>query len=440
MENGFARHSSLITHHFSTNLKVLLLNQCFYPDVAATAQYLTDFAQGLSERGHSVTVITSDRGYDDPSQRFLRRETWRGIKIIRIRSLSLGKEARWRRAMDFASFLLRCSFRLLLLPGFDAVIALTSPPLISFLGALFVQLKGGKLFFWVMDLNPDEAFAAGWLKESTLVARFLRFCLRHSLQISEKTIVLDRFMKQRILDKGIADTKVAVVPPWALSPAVHYDPQGRQAFRERYDLSKKFVVMYAGNHSPCHPLGTLLEAAQQLATRAEIAFCFVGGGSEQKKVREFAAQHDLKNIVCLPYQPLAELAGVLSAADLHAVVMGEKFVGIVHPCKIYNVLAVGCPFLYVGPEESHIADIARNRKTDDSVYLASHRERASLAGEIIRSVERHAESPGNVRAESRDGVPDRFSRGSLLPMMIDIVERASTTAPIRATTISQSSV
>ena len=49
--------------------------------------------------------------------------------------------------------------------------ALTSPPLISFLAALFVQLKGGKLFFWVMDLNPDEAFAAGWLKESTLVAK-----------------------------------------------------------------------------------------------------------------------------------------------------------------------------------------------------------------------------------------------------------------------------
>src|SRR5258705_10084560 len=106
MENGFAGHSLLITHHFSFEaMKILLLNQCFYPDVAATGQYLTDLAQGLSERGHSVTVIAGDRGYDDPAHRFVRCETWRGIKIIRIRSLNLGKEARWRRAVNFASFL-----------------------------------------------------------------------------------------------------------------------------------------------------------------------------------------------------------------------------------------------------------------------------------------------------------------------------------------------
>jgi len=285
-------------------MKILLLNQCFYPDVAATGQYLTDLAQGLSKRGHSVTVIAGDRGYDDPARRFVRRETWRGIKIIRIRSLSLGKESRWRRAVNFASFLFVCSLRLLFLPRFDAVMALTSPPLISFLGALFVQLKGGKLFFWVMDLNPDEAFAAGWLNESSLVAKFLTFCLQYSLRVAEKVIVLDRFMKQRIVAKGVAETKVAVVPPWPFSPAVHYDQRGRKAFREHYDLSKKFVVMYAGNHSPCHPLATLLEAALQLATVENIAFCFVGGGSEQKKVRAFAAEHRLNNIVCLPYQPL----------------------------------------------------------------------------------------------------------------------------------------
>jgi colanic acid biosynthesis glycosyl transferase WcaI len=53
-------------------MRVLLLNQCFYPDVMATAQQLTSLARGLAERGHAVTVIASDRGYDDPSHRFSR--------------------------------------------------------------------------------------------------------------------------------------------------------------------------------------------------------------------------------------------------------------------------------------------------------------------------------------------------------------------------------
>src|ERR687897_807157 len=110
-------------------MKFLLLNQCFYPDVMATAQYLTDLAVGLVEEGHDVTVVASNRGYDNPSQRFPRRETWRGIKIIRISSLALGKETRWRRAANFASFLLNCSLRLMLLSRFDVVVGLTSPPL-----------------------------------------------------------------------------------------------------------------------------------------------------------------------------------------------------------------------------------------------------------------------------------------------------------------------
>jgi hypothetical protein len=46
-------------------MKVLLLNQCFYPDVVATSQHLTDLAIELVKSGHQVTVLASRRGYDD---------------------------------------------------------------------------------------------------------------------------------------------------------------------------------------------------------------------------------------------------------------------------------------------------------------------------------------------------------------------------------------
>src|SRR6185503_12703749 len=99
-------------------LKILLLNQCFYPDVVSTAQHLTDLATTLVSRGHSVTVIASDRGYDDPSIRFKHRERWKGIDILRIPAASFGKSSRWRRSLNFGSFLLLCSLRLLFLRRF----------------------------------------------------------------------------------------------------------------------------------------------------------------------------------------------------------------------------------------------------------------------------------------------------------------------------------
>ena len=108
-----------------------------------------------------MTVVTSRRGYDNPSLVLPRRETWKGISIIRIDSLALGKTSRWRRAVSFASFWISCIFALIRLPKCDLVLALTSPPLISYLGALLCRWKGGRLVVWMMDLNPDQAIAAG---------------------------------------------------------------------------------------------------------------------------------------------------------------------------------------------------------------------------------------------------------------------------------------
>src|SRR6266852_5580100 len=110
-------------------MKVLLLNQAFYPDTVSTAQHASDLAAALVDAGHEVTVVTSRRGYDDPQRRFLSRETWRGVKIIRIPSAALGKSAKWRRAVDFASFLASCLLRAVFIGRCDVVLAMSSPPL-----------------------------------------------------------------------------------------------------------------------------------------------------------------------------------------------------------------------------------------------------------------------------------------------------------------------
>jgi hypothetical protein len=393
-------------------LKFLLLNQCFYPDVVSTAQHLTDLATELSARGHDVTVITGDRGYDDPSLRFPCRETWNNINIIRIPSLSLGKSTRWRRAFNFGSFAIICAFRLLLLARFDVVVALTSPPLISFLGALLVRLKGGSFCFWVMDLNPDEAIAAGWLNERSITAWLLQRMLRYSFKHAQHTIVLDRFMKERLLAKGAAPERVSIIPPWSHDDAVGFSLQGREAFRKQHGLTDRFVVMYSGNHSPCHPLDALLGAALKLKANKEIVFCFVGGGSEQAKVKDFALRHELRNVKCLPYQPLRELSNSLSAADLHVVVIGNPFVGVVHPCKIYNILAVGTPTLYIGPQPSHITDIVSQARSEQFL-LAQHGDIDAVANSILKA------SEGSLQFETQPLMD--FSKQTLLPQLITAI-------------------
>lgn len=412
-------------------MKILLLNQCFYPDVVSASQHLTDFAVGLADQGHEVTVLASRRGYDDPSVRFSKRERWKGIDIIRLPSIGLGKETKARRALSFASFLIACVFRLLLLPKHDVVVGMTAPPLVSFVASLFVKLKGGRFLYWVLDLNPDEAIAAGWLSEDSVAAKFLNAVLLFTLRHAEKIIVLDRFMKERILAKGVAGEKIEIIPPWSHDDAVKFDAQGRNDFRALHNLSEKFVVMYSGNHSPCHPLDTLLKAADKLKDRSEIAFSFVGGGSQFAKVKSFAAERKLGNISCLPYQPLDKLSASLSAADLHVVVMGDAFTGMVHPCKIYNVLSIGSPFLYIGPEQSHVIDIVAQLGASESAHVAKHGEVDKVVSEILEA----ARSTQNLQRSDEILFAKRFSMGELMPRMIESLESQPSVSPVCGSTL-----
>ncbi len=405
-------------------MKILLINQCFYPDVVSSAQHLTDLALELTRCGHEVTVLAGRRGYDDPALRFVRKEFWRGISIIRIPSTALGKGSRFFRAVDFGTFMLACFVGMLALPRFDVVVALTSPPLISFPAAFLAGLKRERFYFWVMDLNPDEAIAAGWLQEDSVAAKIFASMLMYSARKARKLIVLDRFVKERLVAKGIAKEKIIVIPPWSHDQHAFYSPEGRTAFRAAHGLSNKFVVMHSGNHSPCHPLETLLQAVLQLAPHSDIRFFFIGGGSEYGKVKEFVKRHTLSNVEFLPYQPLNTLAETLSSADLHVTVMGDAFAGIVHPCKIYNILSTGSPFLYIGPEESHIEDIIKSLG-NDGAYSARHGDAGSVVEKIL-------EAQGKSKSRERGALQEAgkwYSRANLLPRMTEALECSSKAKP-----------
>src|SRR6202167_4701607 len=125
---------------------------------------------------------------------------------------------------------------------------MTSPPLISFVASLALPRRARSLVFWSMDLNPDEAIAAGWLHPNSLLARVLSRMLLHSLHRADRIIELDRFMKQGIETRGIDASKILVVPPWSLYARLRSDPAGREEFRTIHNLSSKFVVMHSGNH------------------------------------------------------------------------------------------------------------------------------------------------------------------------------------------------
>ena len=307
--------------------------------------------------------------------------------------------------------------RLLFLPRADRIVALTSPPMIASGAAIVAKLKKSKLIYWVLDMNPDQAIAAGWLKEQSLLGRFLQWSLVHTILACNKVIVLDRYMQKRLLSKStkIKEDNLHVIPMWSPQD-VDETVDSSNSWRVRHGIDEKFVVMYSGNHSICHPLITLLNAARQMHDR-DVVFLFVGNGVRAKEVSGFKETHGLSNIIQLPYQDRCELSSSLSAADLHVVVMGSPYVGIVHPSKVYGILAARRPFICIGPEDSPISDIAREIDPD---LIVPHGDADRLV-QLINDLKNSSRTKLDELSRKSATISSRYTKNSRASEVAEVV-------------------
>ncbi len=336
---------------------LLIFSQTFVPDPASVGQHMTDVAVAMAKRGHRVRVYASQRGYEDPTKRYPLRETLQGVEVRRLRWCSFGKKSMLLRIVGTASFLSQSFFVGLFTPRVKGIFFSTSPPMMGFAAVCLKKLRRIPIAYWAMDLNPDQLIIMGKIKAGSARARFLEAVNRVILRNSAVIFALDRFMAGRLRQRGSFSAAMPVAPPWSHDAPADILDHANNPFREKNNLSGKFVFMYSGNHSPANPLTTILSAAVELKDHPSIRFAFIGGGLGKKEVEAVQAEHHLDNVIGLPYQPLDQIKYSLSAADVHIVSLGEEMVGVIHPCKIYGAMAVGRPILFLGPSPSHIRDI-----------------------------------------------------------------------------------
>ncbi|TWT88842.1 putative glycosyl transferase [Pseudobythopirellula maris] len=336
---------------------ILFISQVYVPDPTSVGQHMADAAEELAARGYRVRVITSGRGYDDPTQRYPARETLGGVDVVRLPFSSLGKKSILHRVAGQLMFLVQAILRGWFGPRPDKIVVSTSPPMAA-IAALAVRLvRRSKIVFWAMDLNPDQVIATGVMKPTALPVKMLNWLNRWLLGAVDHVVALDPFMAERLNAKRDVSDKTTVFPPWPHNEPEDDIPKSENPFVAEHGLADKFVVMYSGNHGLTTPLDSLVDAALTLQDDPRLRFMFIGGGPGKAPVTRAIEEHQPENIVSLPYQPLDAIRYSLSSADIHVVLMNEALVGIVHPCKVYGAMTVGRPVLYFGPRPSHVTEL-----------------------------------------------------------------------------------
>ena len=376
-------------------MRILFLNQFYWPDSAATAQLLTDLAEHLAGSTRcTVDVIAARQSYATGRGLLPTHETRRGVHIHRVDApvarytRASSRATPIRRIADMAAFNTLALARALSLPRPDVCVAMTSPPLVAAVGLALRRLRSTRLMIWLMDVYPDVATALGALRPASIGHRMAERLSRCVYQHADRIVTPDRAMFAPLQRLGADPHKLTVVPNWA--------PNERPPIQSDDRRTDTLHVMYSGNLGLAHEFDTVLDAASRLRQRRDLRFVFAGHGAQLGRVKSEVRRRGLGNITFAPPQPLAALPEFLASGDVHLVTLRERAEGLVVPSKLYGILAAGRPTLFVGPGNNEVAHTLSAARAGWTIApgrpgeLAGHIERLATDPALLARMGRSA--------------------------------------------------
>ena len=344
-------------------MRILFVNQYYWPDLASTGQHLTDLAEHLAAEGHEVRVLCSRGQYLASGGSTPRREVRRGVRIHRVGPRGFGqRRGIAARLLDYALFHLAVGPRVALTGWADVVVTLTTPPLVGLWGALAQTLGRAKAHVpWFMDLHPEAEFELGLVQRTSPLGRLLRALASLETRFAKRAVVLGPYQGERVTQRGLPSERLVEIPVWSSKEDVEPCAPEDNPLRDAYGWQDRFVVLYSGNAGLVHRFDELLDAAEIVAARApEVLFAFVGGGPRRGEIEAEAKRRKLPNVDFKGYVPRETLRHSLPAGDVHFVSLEPAQTGVAVPGKLYGILAAGRPVLFVGAERCESADAVRD--------------------------------------------------------------------------------
>lgn len=368
--------------------KIIFVNRYFYPDHSATSQLLSDLAFDLASRGQCIQVITGCQLYGNSDAILPDEETLRGVHVHRVRTSRFGRTKLWGRLVDYLTFYVGATWRLLrIVRSGDIVVAKTDPPMMSVPAAWVVKLKRGVLVNWVQDLFPEVATSMD-IYGMRFAAPLLKRLRNQSLRLSHSNVVLGELMAARLREEGIPSERITIIENWADGEAIQPIAQYDNPLIREWGLDGKFVVGYSGNMGKAHEFQTMIDAAEHLNHVDEIAFVFIGDGVARRWLIVEAARRGLRNVQFYPYQASERLRWSLSLPDVHFVSLRPTLEGLIVPSKFYGIAAAGRPIIYIGDPDGEIARILDREQCGWSFCIG---EVAALTACILRLAGRKRE-------------------------------------------------
>jgi colanic acid biosynthesis glycosyl transferase WcaI len=326
-------------------MRILIVSIYYAPEPIPKPNEL---AEGLARRGHHVTVLTGFPSYPEGKIYAGYRQRWRqvehlnGVRVVRLPVFADHSARAIKRAAHVLSFFLSVLTLGPWLSGpFDVAYVWGNPPTSGLAGWVLSRLRGARFVYGVHDLWPEMAEDSGMISGRwplAMLGALERFVLRRA----DFVLPISEGFRQNVIEKGVAPSRVKVIPHWA-DGAVYHPVPPDESLLDRLGIRGCFIVAYAGNIGRLQGLAELIEAASLLRHRLpQLRVVLIGHGVERDALRALAARLDARNVVFVDRMPAADVVRHSAVADaLYVGLADTKLARVSVPSKLATYLACG---------------------------------------------------------------------------------------------------
>lgn len=344
-------------------MKNLLIYAHYYaPDVASTGQIVTELAEGMLDK-FNITVICVVPSYTGKIEEKYKKQKYykenlNGVNVIRIRVPEFTKANKKSRIKNIVSYFFGAMHATLKAGKQDYVFSISQPPILGGLLGVWGKLtKHAKFIYNIQDFNPEQTISVGYSKNKFVLKVMMALdkfsCKRSNLIITVGRDLIDTVNK-RFKNKKVP--KTVLINNWINEKEIYPLEENNEKvieFKKKYNLENKFIIMYSGNIGLYYDLENILKVIEKIK-QEDVVFAFVGEGTVLEKLKDYKQEHNMDNVVFIPYQDKKDLIYSLNAADVHWCVNAKGIKGVSCPSKYYGIAAAGKPILGVLEEDTEV--------------------------------------------------------------------------------------
>lgn len=346
-------------------MRILKMSPYFEPEQVGTTHLHRDLREAYVKAGFTMvdyvprpTRGISDEVYEEYKHKKYEEQLDGKVIIHRFAMFREGTNP-IQRAIRYVLVNLIQYFKGIRAKDVDVLVSVSTPPTQGILCGLVARKLKIPFIYNLQDVFPDSMVIANMTKKGSLIWKIGRKVEDFTYRHADKIIVISEDFKRNIMEKGVPEEKIVVVPNWVDPTSVYPVERRDNILFDRFGLDRdKFYICYSGNIGHSQNLRLLMDAAKLLKTDLpDMRLVLIGDGMMKDELEKMIRDEAIDNVVLLPFQPYEEIAHVFSLGDAGLIISKAGTGGSSVPSKTWSIMAAERPIIASFDEESRLSTL-----------------------------------------------------------------------------------